>query len=85
MESMSATEVSRSFSEVLGRVSAGASIEVVRNGSPVAQIVPPAGHLTSAASFRRLYETAPTIDAAFADELAAARRAVGPPTAAWPS
>lgn len=85
MESMSATDVSRSLSAVLGRVSAGASIEVVRNGAPVAQIVPPARRLTSAAAFRRLYETAPPIDAAFADELMAARRAVGPPAAAWPS
>ncbi len=85
METMSATEASRSFSEVLGRVSAGASIEVVRNGAPVAQIVPPARRLTSAAAFRRLYETAPAIDADFPEELAAARRAVDPPGAVWPS
>jgi len=85
METMSATEASRSFSTVLGRVSAGASIEVVRNGVPVAQIVPPAHHLTTAAAFRRLYETAPRVDDDFIDEIVAARQGVGPPSAAWPS
>ena len=82
---MSATEASRRFSDVLGRVSSGASIEVFRNGVAVAQIVPPHGHLTSAATFRRLIETAPPVDADFAADVSAVRASIGPPTGAWPS
>ncbi|MBA2516797.1 MAG: hypothetical protein H0V22_05705 [Solirubrobacterales bacterium] len=85
MEPMSATEASRSFSDVLGRVSLGASIEVLRNGVAVAQIIPPSRHLTSAATFRRLIETAPSVDADFAEDVSALRASVGPPAGAWPS
>jgi len=82
---MTATEASRRFSDVLGRVSSGESIEVVRNGVAVAQIVPPERHLTSAATFRRLIETAPPVDADFADDVGALRASLGPPTGARPS
>lgn len=85
MESMSATEASRSFSDVLGRVSSGESIEVLRNGVAVAQIIPPVRHLTSAATFRRLIETAPPVDSGFAEDVRAGRASVGPPEGAWPS
>ncbi len=82
---MSATEASRNFSEVLGRVSGGESIAVVRNGASVAVIVPPPRSLTSANAFRQLLRTAPAVDDGFADDVASARRAVGPPKSAWPS
>ena len=40
MMRMTATEASRSFSELLNRVQAGEEIEVTRNGAPVAVIAP---------------------------------------------
>jgi len=38
---LSATEVSRHFADILQRASAGEIIVVVKNGRPMAQIIPP--------------------------------------------
>jgi len=85
MVQMTATDASRNFSDLLGRVSAGESVEIIRNGAPVARVVPPAQRLLSAAAFRRLYAAAPPVDEAFGDAVASLRSAIGPPDSAWPS
>ena len=82
---MTATEASRNFSDLLGRVSAGESIEIVRNGAPVANVVPATRRLLTPSAFRDLMTAAPAVDEDFAAELDAARRSVGPPDASWPS
>jgi len=83
---LSATEVSRQFSTVVNRVGAGAEIEVMRNGVPVMQMRPPsAGHLVSAARWRELMDSAPSPDEDFARDVEAGRKAIGPPSGAWPS
>jgi antitoxin (DNA-binding transcriptional repressor) of toxin-antitoxin stability system len=82
---MTATEAARSFSEVLNRVAAGEEIEVTRSGAPVAVIGPPKARLMSAERFRALLATAPAPDEDFADEVRAARAAVGPPRDPRPS
>jgi len=82
---LTATEVARRFSDVLNRVAAGEEIEITRAGAPVAVITPPKACLLSADRFRTLLETAPPVDAEFADELRALRRSVGPPETRWPS
>jgi prevent-host-death family protein len=85
MAKLTATEVARTFSDVLNRVAAGEEIEVTRAGAPVAVISPPRARLLSAERFRALLEAAPPVDAAFADEMRELRSAVGPPEARWPS
>ncbi len=85
MVQITATDASRNFSDLLGRVAAGESVEIVRNGTPVARIVPPARRLLSADAFRRLYEAAPPVDEAFAADVVSAREAIGPPGSPWPS
>jgi prevent-host-death family protein len=83
---LSATEVAREFSSVVNRVGAGEEIEVVRNGVPVAQMVPAsAGHLVSAARWRELMSSAPLPDEDFARDVNAARAKIGPPDSPWPS
>lgn len=85
MVRMTATEASRNFSEVLGRVGAGESVEIVRNGAPVARLMPPAQRLLSAEAFAQLLDSAPSVDDAFAEDVAAARRELELPVDAWPS
>lgn len=85
MAKVTATEASRNFSDLLGRVSAGESIEIVRNGAPVANMVPATRRSWSAAAFRELMRSAPAVDDEFATEVDAARRSVGPPNSSWPS
>lgn len=82
---MTATDAARSFSDVLNRVASGEEIEVTRSGAAVAVISPPRSSLVSAERFRELMATAPAPDAEFADDIRAARAAVGPPADAWPS
>jgi prevent-host-death family protein len=82
---LTATEVARSFSEVLNRVAAGEEIEVVRNGAPVAVISPPRARLLPAERFRALLASAPPVDDDFAGEMLALRRSIGPPETPWPS
>lgn len=85
MARMTATDASRNFSDLLTRVAAGEEIEIVRSGAPVAVIGPPKARPISAERFRELMESAPSVDAAFADDAAAARRDLGAPEDPWPS
>jgi prevent-host-death family protein len=82
---MTATEAARAFSEVLNRVAAGEEVEVTRSGAPVAVIAPPRARLMSAERFRALLASAPPPDDDFADDVRAARAAIGPPSDPWPS
>jgi len=86
MTRLSATEVAREFSAVVNRIGAGEEIEVVRNGVPVVQMRPASpGQLVSAARWRELMESAPSLDEDFAGDVEAGRETIGPPSGAWPS
>lgn len=85
MERLTATDVSRQFSEVLNRVSAGQEVEVTRSGAPVAVIRPVRDQVISASQFRALIESAPPLDDDFAGDVARLRESVGPPPQLWPS
>ena len=76
MARMTATEASRSFSDVLDRVAAGEEIEVTRGGVTVATITPPRVRLISGARLAALLEAAPPVDDAFAGDVRAARKAL---------
>jgi prevent-host-death family protein len=82
---MTATQVARSFSDVLNRVAAGEEVEVVRSGAPVAVIAPPRSALVSAERFRELIASAPPLDEDFADDARAIRASAEPPNEPWPS
>lgn len=82
---MTATQASRSFSEVLNRAASGEIVEVTRGGAPVAVIGPPRARLLSAQRFRTLIETAPRPDDAFAVELQELRDGIAAPREPWPS
>ena len=81
---MTATEASRTFSEVLNRVASGEEVEVTRSGAPVAVIGPPKGRLVAAEHFRELMASAPRPDSDFAADVRALRTTVGPPAEPWP-
>ncbi len=85
MTRISATEASRSFSEVLNRVAAGEEIEITRAGSPVAVIAPPPFRALSAERFRELMSAAPSVDEDFLDDVSAIRKEAGAPESPWPS
>jgi prevent-host-death family protein len=86
MTRLTATEVARKFSDVVSRVSAGEEVEVIRNGVPLVQMSPARARGTvSASRWRELMDTAPLVDEAFEHDVEAARRKIGPPSAAWPS
>jgi prevent-host-death family protein len=82
---MTATQVSRNFSAVLNRVSAGEEIEVTRDGAAVAVLSPPRKYFLSAAEFRELMKSLPPIDEDFARDVMEARRSLRPPESHWPS
>jgi len=68
---ISATDAARSFAEMINRVRyQGEHYEVIRNGEPVARIVPtiPARALT-AAELSDMLRNLPPLDPGFADEL----------------
>jgi prevent-host-death family protein len=69
MTRLTATEASRNFAEVLTRVAAGEEIEVMRNGTAVARIVPARSRMLSAERFADLLASLPPVDDAFADDL----------------
>ena len=69
MTRMSATEVARSFSDVLNRVGAGEEIEIVRNGAPVALLSPSRARLLPASRLRTLLASLPPVDDQFAEDL----------------
>ncbi|HEY2767591.1 MAG TPA: type II toxin-antitoxin system prevent-host-death family antitoxin [Solirubrobacteraceae bacterium] len=86
MVRMTATDVSRNFSLVLNRVDAGEEIEIVRNGSAIAELRPPSRPRgISGSAFKALMERLPALDEDFARDVAEARRALGPPVSKWPS
>ena len=86
MVRMTATQVSRDFSSVLNRVDAGEEIEIVRNGSPIAELRPPSRPRgLSGAAFKALIERLPALDEDFAHDVEEARRDLGPPVSKWPS
>jgi antitoxin (DNA-binding transcriptional repressor) of toxin-antitoxin stability system len=85
MGRLTATEVARNLSAVLGGVSNGERVEVVRNGVPVAIIAPPEARAVSATAFRDLLDTLPTIDETFVGEMDRLRDVLGPPEERWPS
>ena len=83
---MTATEVARSFSEVLNRVSSGEEIEILRNGAPVALLVPTQGMFLTGQRWREILDAAPSVDEDFVRDLEEIRRSVGPPPEIdWPS
>ena len=71
MNRLSATAVSRNFSDVLNRVAAGEEIEITRSGMTVAVLTPPRLRYLSAGAFRELISAAPPVDAAFARDIRA--------------
>lgn len=86
MTRLTATEVARKFSQVVSRVGAGEEVEVVRNGVPIVRMRPAQGReVVSASRWRELMESAPAVDEDFASDVEAGRKAIGPPSAAWPS
>ena len=86
MARMTATDVSRNFSDVLNRVTAGEEIEITRNGATVARLgPPPRARLVSADRFRELMASLPPLDDDFARDVMDARRSVGPPESRWDS
>lgn len=86
MVQMSATEVARNFSAVVNRVIAGEEIEVIRNGTPVAELRSPSGpRRLKGDSWRRFVENLPPVDEDFARDVEEARRKLGSPKSAWPS
>jgi len=82
---MTATDVARSFSDVLNRVAHGEEIEVTRSGAAVAVISPAKSRLVSAERFRELIDSAPRPDTGFLNDVRGIRAAVGPPEDSWPS
>jgi len=82
---LTATEAARNFSDVLNRVGAGEEIEIMRNGAPIAVLAQPRVRLLPASRLRALLSELPGVDDAFADDLDAIRREVGPPEDPWAS
>lgn len=82
---LTATEVARNFSDVLNRVAGGEELEVVRNGAPVAMIVPTRKQFLSMGQLRDVLATAPPIDVDFASDLRGLRNGMSTPEAPWPS
>jgi antitoxin (DNA-binding transcriptional repressor) of toxin-antitoxin stability system len=86
MTRMSATEVARNFSAVINRVGAGEGIEIVRNGTPVAELRRPARPRgLSGDAWRRFVEGLPAVDEGFARDVEAARERLWPVPDQWPA
>jgi prevent-host-death family protein len=85
MARLTATEVARSFSDVLNRVADGEEIEVTRNGAVVAVIRPRKVRLMSAERFRELMASLPPVDDDFARDLREIRESTRLPEDPWPS
>lgn len=77
MVRLSATEASRGFSDVLGRVAAGEEIEITRAGQPVARMTPARPTMLSAERFKALLASAPPVDDAFVDDVHQVRQDAG--------
>ena len=74
---MTATEASRGFSDLLGRVASGDQIEITRAGTPVAIVSPARGQLISAERFDELFSDVPPLDDAFGGDVREARLLAG--------
>jgi len=85
MSRMTATEVARSFSEVLNRVATGEEVEVTRSGAAVAVIGPPRARVFTAARLSELLSAAPSPDDRLAEDLRGLRESADPPEDRWPS
>jgi hypothetical protein len=71
---------------LLARIGIKEEVEVVRNGVPIVQRRPARGHrIISASRWRELMDSAPGVDEDFEGDVEAGRKAIGPPSAAWPS
>ena len=78
--------MARNFSAVVNRVIAGEEIEVIRNGTPVAELRPPSGpRRLKGDAWRKFVENLPPVDEDFARDVEEARRKLGPPRSAWTS
>jgi len=85
MAKLTATEVSRNFSDVLNRVAAGEEIEITRNGSTVAVLKRPRPQWLSAREFQELIDSLPPLDDEFRAAVLEARKEIGPPEDPWAS
>lgn len=86
MVRMSATEVSRNFSAVMNRVSAGEEIEIVRNGMPIMEMRPPSRPRgISAAALLELHANLAAMDDEFAHDVEEASRTIWPEPNQWPA
>jgi antitoxin (DNA-binding transcriptional repressor) of toxin-antitoxin stability system len=82
---MTATEVSRHFSNVINRVDSGEEIEIVRNGRAIAELRRPSQPVgVSGAALRELIDGLPPLDADFAREVERERELLGAETGEWP-
>lgn len=77
MVRMTATDASRGFSDLLGRVASGEEVEITRAGAPVARLVPARDHLVSAERFDALFSALPPVDADFAADVRDIRNEAG--------
>jgi prevent-host-death family protein len=85
---ISATEAARNFSDLLNRVFyRGENAVLIRNGVPVARLVPVEPAAVPAEELARRWEALPHLTPAEADRLAeeleGGRRALPPPGARW--
>lgn len=70
----------------MNRVGAGEEIEIVRNGTAIAELRPARARTTiTAEQWRELMADAPSPDEDFARDVEQGRAAFGPPSSAWPS
>jgi prevent-host-death family protein len=86
MVRMSATEVARNFSAVVNRVGAGEEIEIVRNGTPVAELRPPSRPRgITGRELKELIASLPPVDKDFARDVEEAQKEIWPPVNRWPA
>jgi prevent-host-death family protein len=86
MVRMSATEVARNFSAVINRVDAGEEIEIVRNGSPVAELRRAARpRRLRGDAWQRFVTNLPVVDEDYARDVEQASREIWPPLDQWPA
>jgi antitoxin (DNA-binding transcriptional repressor) of toxin-antitoxin stability system len=86
MVRMTATEVSRRFSETINRVDAGEEIEIVRNGRAIAELRAPSRPVgISGLALRGLLDELPAFDSQFAREAERERKRLGTEPGKWPA
>jgi prevent-host-death family protein len=86
MVRMSATEVARNFSAVVNRVGAGEEIEIVRNGTPVAELRPPSRPRgITGRELKELMASLPAVDEDFARDVEEAAKEIWPSADRWPA